>query len=78
MPDLNFDTVEIGSRVYKVVGFYKPLNKKKADEDLIELINTETKQVIITTYPFSIYTTYTHFRALKDGVDVTGQVEVKF
>lgn len=83
MSALTFDTVEIGNRSYKVVGFYRPyiknekgqLGRGPVNKNLIELIGPDN-QTIVTAYPFEVYPYLTHFRVLKDGVDITGQSKV--
>lgn len=85
MSALNFDTIEIGSRTYKVIGFYRPpkrnnkgqLGYDKEREDLIEVQDALTKERVVMNYPFEVYRSMTHFRALKDGVEVT-DVKVVF
>jgi hypothetical protein len=60
-------SVEVGERVYDVLGYYQQASGKKVTKhkDKVALRNRANEKIIITNWPMSVYKTLTHYKEIK-------------
>lgn len=81
---MEFDTLQVGNKLYSVIGYYRPFVRKdgrttRGPEDKTKIEMKDKKgNIVVMEYPFLFYRALTPFKATKDGIDVTHKVKTIF